>query len=115
MVIGITAPGVTGTFNDVNPVGVGYQTTPTITFSSPGTGNIADTATALAILHTDIDKPGNFGQNNEFKLESNTFLDFSESNPFGDVVNGFPAQISTTVIRADSTTITADSTVITVG
>lgn len=69
----------------ITNVGTGYSAVPTVTFSSPGTGNPADTATATAILHTDIDKQGNVGQNNEFKLESNTFLDFSESNPFGDV------------------------------
>mgnify|MGYP000190339060 CR=1 FL=1 len=66
---------------EVNNGGTGYKTPPAISFVGGG----GDGAIATAVLDVDIDKPSSFGDNNKFKEESTTVINFDESNPFGEI------------------------------
>lgn len=63
--------------------GTGYQTPPVITFVGGGGSG----AQAQAIIQIDIDKADSFGDNNKFKQQSSTVLNFDDSNPFGEINN----------------------------
>jgi hypothetical protein len=67
--------------NIINP-GSGYIVPPGITF----VGACTDTAQADAVIHSDVDIPDSFGDNNNFKKQATDVI-FNENNPFGDVYN----------------------------
>jgi hypothetical protein len=62
-----------------NP-GTKYQTPPLITINGDGAG-----AEATCDVEVNIDKSDSFGDNNKFKQEASTVLNFDESNPFGEI------------------------------
>ena len=62
--------------------GTGYQTPPTIVITGGGIG-----ASATCQIEIDIDKADSFGDNNKFKEESKSVINFDESNPFGEINN----------------------------
>lgn len=62
-----------------NP-GTKYQTPPLITITGDGTG-----AEAVCEIKANIDKSDSFGDNNSFKQEASTVLNFDDSNPFGEI------------------------------
>ena len=66
---------------NVTAGGSGYQTAPVISIIGGG----GQDATAVATIEVDIDKPSSFGDNNKFKEESTTVINFDESNPFGEI------------------------------
>lgn len=65
---------------DVTANGNEYQFAPTIEFIGGGGSG----AQATAIIETDIDKIDSYGDNNKFKVESNSVV-FSSQNPFGEI------------------------------
>jgi hypothetical protein len=64
-----------------NP-GTGYQLPPVLTITGNGSG-----ALATCEVEINIDKSDSFGDNNKFKQEASTVLNFDESNPFGEINN----------------------------
>ena len=80
----------------IRNAGVGYTVTPTISIASPGSsgsGNYEFTETITGsssgashlirvVDDTNFDDAG-FGDNDEFELQADAILDFSENNPFG--------------------------------
>jgi len=76
---------VNGKVTSVNVIssGTGYQTPPVVTFvGGGGTG-----AQAESQIEINIDKAESFGDNNKFKQQSSTVLNFDDSNPFGEINN----------------------------
>ena len=68
---------------NVTNSGTGYQTPPVITIvGGGGTG-----AQAESHIEINIDKADSFGDNNKFKQQSSTVLNFDDSNPFGEINN----------------------------
>lgn len=87
---GATAVAVLGTGATADQVvsinitnsGTGYQVAPIVGFTGGGGSGAAATST----IETDIDKSSeNFGENNTFKQQSTTVLNFDETNPFGEI------------------------------
>lgn len=68
--------------NIINP-GTGYQTAPVVSFVGGGGAG----AQGEANIEINIDKADSFGDNNKFKEQSSTVLNFDESNPFGEINN----------------------------
>jgi hypothetical protein len=64
-----------------NP-GTGYQIAPVISFIGGG----GTSAAAVATIHANIDKADSFGDNNTFREQGKTVMNFDESNPFGDII-----------------------------
>jgi hypothetical protein len=64
----------------IEKTGTGYKTPPVISIIGNGTG-----AEATCEIAIDIDKSDSFGDNNTFKEEATTILNFDESNPFGEI------------------------------
>jgi hypothetical protein len=64
-----------------NP-GTGYQIAPVISFLGGG----GTSAAAVATIHANIDKADSFGDNNTFREQGKTVMNFDESNPFGDII-----------------------------
>lgn len=64
----------------ITNAGTGYKTPPVISIVGDGIG--AEATSEVAI---DIDKSDSFGDNNTFKEEASTVLNFDESNPFGEI------------------------------
>jgi len=62
-----------------NP-GTGFKTAPILTITGNGTGALANCE-----IETNIDKTDSFGDNNKFKEEASTVLNFDDSNPFGEI------------------------------
>lgn len=62
-----------------NP-GTKYQTSPLLTIVGDGIG-----ANAMCEIEINIDKSDSFGDNNKFKQEASTVINFDESNPFGEI------------------------------
>jgi hypothetical protein len=60
--------------------GTGYQTAPILDIVGDGIG-----ASATSEIQANVDKPSSFGDNNKFKQEASTVLNFDESNPFGEI------------------------------
>jgi hypothetical protein len=68
---------------NVTNSGTGYQTPPVITI----TGGSGTGAQAESHIEINIDKADSFGDNNKFKQQSSTVLNFDDSNPFGEINN----------------------------
>jgi hypothetical protein len=68
--------------NIINP-GAGYQTAPVVSFVGGGGSG----AQGEANIEINIDKADSFGDNNKFKEQSSTVINFDESNPFGEINN----------------------------
>jgi hypothetical protein len=94
---------------NITNAGRGYLSAPTVTISPPPTGGVQ--AVAEAIIEIDIDVPDSYGDNNKFKQEADNIL-FSETNPFGEIVNSSTDSI-TRSINYDSEIITSDNDCIT--
>jgi hypothetical protein len=96
-----------GKVSNINIVdgGTRYTSAPIVTISAPTSGT---RATAFATIDINIDVPDSYGDNNKFKTQSADIL-FSESNPFGDIVDT-PRRTS---ITEDSTNITVDNNYLT--
>lgn len=62
-----------------NP-GTGYRTAPVLTITGNGVG-----AVATCQIEANIDKSDSFGDNNKFKQEASTVINFDEANPFGEI------------------------------
>jgi len=62
-----------------NP-GTGYQAIPVLTVDGDGAG-----AELTCDVEINIDKSQSFGDNNKFKEEASTVINFDESNPFGEI------------------------------
>jgi hypothetical protein len=60
--------------------GTGYQSSPILTITGDGEG-----ALATCDVEINIDKSDSFGDNNKFKQEAASVLNFDESNPFGEI------------------------------
>jgi len=76
---------VNGKVTSVNVIssGTGYQTPPVVTFvGGGGTG-----AQAESQIEINIDKAESFGDNNKFKQQSSSVINFDDSNPFGEINN----------------------------
>jgi hypothetical protein len=64
----------------IDDAGTGYQTAPLIDIVGDGDG-----ASATTEIQANVDKPSSFGDNNKFKEEAVTVLNFDEANPFGEI------------------------------
>jgi len=60
--------------------GTGYQTPPILTITGNGSGAIA-----TCEIEANIDKSDSFGDNNKFKQEAESVINFDEANPFGEI------------------------------
>lgn len=65
---------------NIEKTGSGYQSAPVISIVGDGVG-----AEAICEIAINIDKSDSFGDNNTFKEEASTILNFDESNPFGEI------------------------------
>ena len=64
----------------ITNAGSGYQTAPLLEIVGDGDG-----ATAITHIAANVDKPSSFGDNNSFKQEAASIINFDESNPFGEI------------------------------
>jgi hypothetical protein len=64
----------------IDNAGSGYQVSPVINITGDGVG-----ALATCEVEINIDKTDSFGDNNKFKQEASTVLNFDETNPFGEI------------------------------
>ena len=74
-----------GKVTSVNVIdgGTGYQTPPVVNFVGGGGAG----AQAESHIEINIDKADSFGDNNKFKEQSTSVINFDESNPFGEINN----------------------------
>jgi len=64
----------------IQNVGNHYQTPPVLDIVGDGIG-----AAATAIIQANIDVPSSYGDNNSFKEEAASVINFDETNPFGEI------------------------------
>jgi hypothetical protein len=64
----------------IDNAGTGYQTAPLLDIVGDGEG-----AAATTEIQANVDKPSSFGDNNKFKEEAVTVINFDEANPFGEI------------------------------
>jgi len=80
---GVLTPVITNgviTSITIENAGTAYQTAPLLSITGDGVG-----ATAVTEIQANVDKPSSFGDNNKFKEEAATVINFDESNPFGEI------------------------------
>lgn len=97
---------------NITDIGGRYVNAPSVTISPPPAGGVQ--AQAVAVIEVDIDVPDSFGDNNKFKEEADDIL-FSESNPFGELVEYAsqsivrPIVYDSDIIKSDNDCITMDN------
>jgi hypothetical protein len=64
----------------IENAGTGYQTPPLLDIIGDGEG-----ASATTEIQANVDKPSSFGDNNKFKEEAASVINFDEANPFGEI------------------------------